>query len=99
MTTPTEQNILKEKKIVIDLNAEEMIHFEGRLGVSDCLQLLECLNEITGNINKHLEKVTMASYISLAGKVKMECELNDNEDGETRISNEKFANFVEEVMK
>ena len=92
----TKQN----KKLIIDLNAEkEIINFEGVLGVEDSLLLLECLNDVTKQMNEHLKKVMMASYINLAGKIKLECELSDNQDGEIKITNDKFVKMVVEIMK
>lgn len=89
----------EEKKIIIDLNSEEVVNFKGNLGVDDGFLLLEILADITKQINGHLKKVVMASYVHLASKVKLECEIQDSEDGELKISNEKFAKMVEDILK
>jgi hypothetical protein len=95
-----EENKTKtEKKIIIDLNSKEMIKFEGILGVNDSIQLLKCLGELTTQMNEHLTKVVMASYITLAQKIKLEVELSDMEEGESKISNKRFIEIVEEITK
>jgi len=65
---------MEDKKIIIDLNGEKVVDMECKLGVSDCIDLLGVLNDLTREINKHLTKNLMGSYVNLASKIKMEVE-------------------------
>ena len=87
-----------ENKIVIDLNAEKIVDLNMKLGVENSMKLLEVFADLTKQINEHLNKVVMASYISLASKIKMEVEMNDYDD-DSKISNKRFKEIVEEITK
>lgn len=56
------------KKIIIDLDAEETVHFEGNLGISDSIELLDILNNLSKKVIEHLVKNSFATTLQFGMK-------------------------------
>ena len=81
------------------MKAKKVVDINCKLGVSDCLVLLKILNDLTKEINNHLSKNITGSYVNLASKIKMEVDMNMSKDGDSIISDKKFIEMIEEIMK
>jgi hypothetical protein len=57
------------KKLVIDLDNENMVDFNGKLNINEITIMLECLENLQKQFREQLMKMVMLSHIELVREV------------------------------